>query len=1182
MSTSKPLRPDEVRELMVRGLRRSLVGPTSDGDISWLGEAAQLKNVEDPSLVLGDYPVGPWCDSGGNEVVHKDPRKIYSVGVLYPVSNEPKQFEPVALDDDDDGEPNPVPEPIADDDPGETAEVDELDPFVNFNKFAPPRSLGITLRPEHITQAIEVHVAGAWYEPRGHWNVTNSWWVRHHFEHTTTITPGGPSTPFSPVGSGLTLTVGSTPRVHDSSHMLTLWIRNDTIVASSQPFTSAMVFQVELSATVGRLQPLNTKASLRLDSLDLLYSSEQLFATGHGCDVSIRETSDSRTFVRTESLPIVELKPLTPDIRDAVGNPLAIGMDDLAALNSAAKTGINKLIDEYDLWLNQRQKDFSTIPENLQTIANDHLKACADFLSDMRRGWGLVQSNPDVSSCLSFASRGMNQQRRAYNAPPRRLVEQPKGGYDVEGVSPHSLDGPQAHWRPFQIAFVLAMLPRFVERRAELEGDSRPDWVSVIWMPTGGGKTEAYLGLAAFVILWERMAIHRKDPKAASSMKVLMRYTYRLLTVQQVSRAASLVCALELIRRNNANMFGGQEIRIGAWLGGSVTPNSRKAAVSQLRSLTTRARRDRGTRFLLVRCPWCGTAMNDSDGRPVGYKAEPVGNESRVIAFCPDSTCDFHLRKEVSARGNVVNRGIPFLEVDEDLYAMPPDFVIGTIDKTARIPWKPEAQSLFGLNHRRNGADAKKRQSEPPALFIQDELHLISGPLGTIDGVFEILLEEFCTQSGGRPPVYVAATATTKNFEGQAAALYRRPARLVPPPGLSIDDSFFARRDAEGPGKVYVGVCATGSMSGLDTQTAVLGSLSYHAAVLGTERFGATTDPWWSNVVFFSSRKALGLLSAASTTSLGQRIKQYRALSGRRSGRKISGGPPDGNADRLLRRNRELTATSSDDINQVLDELSIALPNEQTIDLCMATSMIEVGLDVSRLGLMTVIGQPKTASQYIQATGRVGRSADAVGLVVTVFKTTTPRDLAHYEGFTLWHKRMYASVESASVTPFTREALQRSLSSYMAAMLRMLKTGCAVAPSLPHWNEALNRITAHIPPQMTAERANLRAVANDLLQLAASSDAASYEWDPYCGNEKPLMLGADSEIPQDRLSTPYWRVMNSMRNVDADSLINLKASTPPPQPPPADDTPPTNGTPPTGELPPTDNPDGDEEQGDDF
>ena len=1128
---------------MVRGLRRSLVGPSADGDFGWLGEAVPLKDIDDPAFAPDQFPVGPWCDSKGREVIHQDPRFVYTVGVLHPVSSQAIQFEPADIDGEDDDEPDPLPQPLVEEDGSKGTDDDELDPFVNLNKFASPRSIGFTIRPLDLTAPIQVRVTGAWYESRSIPGNGRVWWTRHGFSHVATLPPDGSSVAINPNDSGLTLTVGTTARVHRAQKTVTVWIRNDSVVEQNKPATSSMVFQTELTAKVGQLSPLNTTSNNNPDSLDLLYSAEVLLATGHGCDVSVASDEDLATVVRTESMPVVEIKPLTPDIRDASDESLAIGMNDLADFNEQAVGGIKKLIDEYTSWLHQRQQDIPSIQENLREIAVAHLSACNDFLRDMLDGWNLAQSNQDVRACLASASRAMNQQRRAYNAPPRRLTARDGGGYLVDGVSPHVGAGSQAFWRPFQIAFVLASLPRFFERRSDSSTSLQREWVNVIWMPTGGGKTEAYLGLAAFVILWERLNIQRGNTNAASSMKVLMRYTYRLLTVQQVSRAASLVCALELIRREQPAVFGSSEIRIGAWLGGSVTPNSRKAAVSQLRKLCKEGKKSGSPSFLLVRCPWCGTDINDDAGKPVGYRVVPVGREERVLAYCPDPTCEFHIRDVVGARGAVIPRGIPFLEVDDDIYAQPPDFVVGTIDKTARIPWKPETQSLFGLNHRKGGADPKKRQADAPALFIQDELHLISGPLGTIDGVFEILLEEYCRQSGGRAPVYVAATATTKNFEGQAEALYRRPARLIPPPGLTIDNSFFARRDSTGPGKVYVGVCATGSISGLDTQTTTLGSLAFHAAVLGTERMGATTDPWWSNVVFFSSRKALMLLSSAAATSLGQRIKRFRALSGRRSGRKVLGGPTDGHADRPLRKNRELTATSSDDINQVLDELSIALPSDDVIDLCMATSMIEVGLDVSRLGLMTVIGQPKTASQYIQATGRVGRSADAVGLVVTVFKTTTPRDLAHYEGFTHWHRRMYASVESASVTPFTREALQRSLPSYMAGMLRMLHSGCAVAPSLVNWSPAIERLIAHIPPNNTDERSNVHSVAADLYQAAASPDATVYEWDQYCGNSEPLMYGADAEIPPRRIDTPYWRVMNSMRNVDADSLVNLKAFT---------------------------------------
>ena len=1140
MSTNSPLSPTQVRENIVKGLRRALVGPTVDGDISWPGEALAFKNIDDPSFVPDLFPVGPWCDSDGNEVIHRDPRFVYTVGVLHPISSASDEPQPAAVDEDD-NEPNPVPNSLVDEDFSEEDSIDNVDPFVNFSKFLAPRSIGFTIHPKDSAADLRINIAGAWYEPRVLSNYPHTWWVRREFKHSASLSSIGSSVSFTPRGSSLVITVGTTARFHQSSRLVTVWIRNDSRVSQGQSATSAMIFQTELSAETGSLIPMNAATESNVDGLDLLYSSEVLLASGHGCDVSVNSNSTSATIVRTETMPIVDIKPLTPDITDAAGVSLAIGMNDLAEFNETATTGVEKLIAEYDDWLSQRRLESLSVSSNLQEIAQAHLDACSEFLNDMRSGWTIAQSNQDVRACLGLASGAMNQQRRAYNAPPRKLGKLKGNVQEVEGVNPHSIVGTQAYWRPFQIAFILAQIPRFVERREAGPNSRAQDWVNVIWMPTGGGKTEAYLGLAAFVILWERLNICRRDEEVGSSMKVLMRYTYRLLTVQQVSRAASLICALELIRRANPEKFGNSEIRIGAWLGESVTPNTRKAAVAQLRELLEQGKKRNSRNFLLSRCPWCGTETTDSNGKPAGYKVVVVGKDNRVLAFCPDSTCDFHIREVIGSSGAKIQRGIPFLEVDEDIYAQPPDFVVGTVDKTARCPWKPEAQSLFGLNHRKDGNDPNKRQSDPPALLIQDELHLITGPLGTIDGIFEILLEEFCTQSGGLAPVYVAATATTKNFDGQSAALYRRPARLVPPPALSIDNSFFARRDADGTGKIYVGVCATGSIRGLDTQTAVIGSLAFHAAVLGPERMGEVTDPWWTNVIFFSSRRALGLLSSAAATSLGQRIKWLRALSGKRSGRKLTGGPPDGSADRHLRKIRELTATSSDDINQVLDDLSIALPSDDAIDLCMATSMIEVGLDVSRLGLMTVIGQPKTASQYIQATGRVGRSTKAAGLVVTVFKATTPRDLAHYEEFTHWHRRMYASVESASVTPFTREALQRSLPSYMAAMLRMLCPSDDVAPSLANWTGIVDRIVAHIHPSKLTERAALLSVANDLYHLAASPDARNYVWDQYSGKGEPLMFGADSEIPSHRIATPVWRVMNSMRSVDTDSLVNLKA-----------------------------------------
>lgn len=1139
MSTNSP---SGVRDQIVYGLRRSLVGPCDPVGMSWLGEQMPVKNVDDPGFEPEPgYPVGPWVDHAGNEVIDRDPRVVYSIGVLYPtVMGDPQALAPVVDDADDAG--NPLATELPDDEGDSESDADS-DTTFSHTRFSLPRSLGFTVQPADDVTAIEISISGAWYEPRQVKDQKLPWWARRAFTHTLTMPALDSTAQFSPDGSGIVLTVGTTRRLHRGHRMITIWVRNDTPSAPQIAISRFCVFQTQLQATVTGLQPLAREQFNRVTSLDLLYSKELMLATGHGCDVSVATESDGRAVVRTETLPVVELRSLTPDISDAVGVPYAVGMRDLSVFSSTAVSAVERLIEAYATWVSDLSTQAAAIDDPaLKSVALTHVERCRQFLSEIRTGWAAATTNDDVRLCLTLASRAMDEQRRAYNSPERNLRTQHGDLYEVDGIDPHTVDAPQAFWRPFQLAFVLAMLPRFVARASHNEEPPKEDWVNVIWMPTGGGKTEAYLGLSAFVILWERLHRNRTGHTNHPSMKVFMRYTYRLLTVQQVSRAASMICALELIRRKSPAVFGDREIRIGAWLGSAVTPNWRKDAVQLYRSFYSEGKNRTTRNFLLVRCPWCGTRMLDNDNRPAGYKIVAAKNTERVLAFCPNRRCEFSLRDEPSPNGVLVTRGLPVLEVDEDIYLQPPDFVIGTIDKTARLPWSPQSQALFGLDHARDGDDPLKRRAPAPALFIQDELHLIAGPLGSINGAFEILIEEFCKQSGGRAPVYIAATATTRNFESQAQGLYRRPARLIPPPGISIDDSFFAQRDENTAGKTYVGICSTGSISGLDTQTAVLASLAYHAAVLGPQRLGLNTDPWWSNVVFFSSRRALGLLGAASNTSLGQRIKWLRKLSGRRSGDTQGNENPGGYADRRISRAPELTATSSDDINAVLDNLSVALPEDRVIDLCLATSMIEVGLDVPRLGLMTVIGQPKSASQYIQATGRVGRSTKAPGLVVAVFKATTPRDLAHYEGFSHWHRRMYASVESASVTPFTRAALERSLPSVMAALLQMLKPGSRVAPSLTMWQAAAERFLSHVMSNSPSNATHVTSVLSDLHQLASSPAAAAFDWSPFGGNNPPLMFSADDEIPVDRIDTPIWRVMNSMRSVDADSLVRLVAN----------------------------------------
>jgi len=1122
--------PMEVRKMIVEGLQRSLLGPTEELGAEWHGEKLAPKDPTSSGFVAEPFPVGPWLDASGREIIHQDPLKIYSVGVVFPHLSE-NERDILATDIDlnvEDAE-QPVPKIAEVGQKNVLGESAEMESEVLFDPiFQGPRSISFSVRPSSEQTEFDVSLRCGVYSSLLVQSQRGRWWVRDQIERTISVSVNqNLSVEIRP---GFFVAIGIVKRFDNSGEpILTVWLRNDHRVAENQSAAEFSLFQTKLTCAFDELLPINDARNTNIDSLDLLYRDVKLLAIGHGCGAVVLEKDDKK-IVSTDVLPTVDIYPLSPDVVDDDKNSYAVGMLDLASFDSTAVDKVNKLIADYDNWIQLTRASLSDLDAEYIEVATNHIRACEKFLADIKSGWQLLSIDADVKKCLCAASKAMNQQRGAYNSPLREVVEDKTGslGYTVPARQPEAVG--QEYWRPFQIAFILASLKKIVDINSR---DSIDCGVDVIWMPTGGGKTEAYLGLAAFTILWTRQ--HNQRHLAANatqkaSMKVLMRYTYRLLTVQQVARAASMICALELTRASEPEYFGTNDVLIGAWLGSAVTPNSRASAKQQLKDLIDE-KRD-ASRFLLKKCPWCGCEMGKRIGAQiVGYKETLTGgNESRVLSFCPDPNCSFHLKKVRRAQG-LFEAGLPVFEIDDDIYSKPPDFLIATVDKIARLAWNPSAHRLFGL---RNG----RRVAEPPELFIQDELHLISGPLGSIDGVFEIALEELCRQDGGKSPVYVASTATTKNYEDQIKKLYNRDGRLIPPPGITIDNSFFAKRDFDGVPKTYVAVCATGSFSSLDIQNSVLASLSYQAAVLGPTRLDFNTDPWWTNVVFFSSRRSLGLLISLMDTSFHYRISRLRALSGRRSGRLT---PTKDAADRHASELKELTATSSEDVNEVFDSLERKLPDKKAVDICFATSMVEVGLDVSRLGLMTVIGQPKSSSQYIQASGRVGRSSSSPGLVVSVLKPTNARDLSHYEGFRFWHDRLYASVESASVTPFTTRALERSLPSFMAILLRARTNSEKVIDALEHWNNVRQIILDRLGNDHVS-KSNVDVVLDQLFQLASAPAASEYVWDSYVGKGSGLMFSAESAVPEDRRGTPMWFVLNSMRSVEPDSMLKFTLS----------------------------------------
>jgi hypothetical protein len=730
------------------------------------------------------------------------------------------------------------------------------------------------------------------------------------------------------------------------------------------------------------------------------------------------------------------------------------------------------------------------------------MEQCSEAARRMRDGLSLLASDPQIRRAFQLANLAMfTQQVRS-----RREARTASFDHDTltllfaEPHEPLDLNSEQARgsqWRAFQIAFILASL----RSTADAE-DADRERVELIWFPTGGGKTEAYLGLSAFSIFLRRL----RNP-ADSGIQTLMRYTLRLLTAQQFQRASRLICAMEYVRRQNAGELGEAEISTGIWLGGSTTPNTREEARSVLRSLQSGDGREQN-KFVLDRCPWCGAQMGpvnltggrgrsrrDGVPRVIGYERR----ENTVVYACPDQRCEFHGL-------------LPLYVIDEDLYEKRPDLVIGTVDKFAMLAWKPQARALFGI------AEDGTRAYSPPGLIIQDELHLISGPLGSMVGLYEPIIEDLCTDRRGQQvakPKIVSSTATIRSYSEQVRGLYARSTSLFPPPGLDADDSFFARvaRRADGAperGRIYAGVHAPGLGSLQTVQVRTFSALLQAPQTMPA----GDRDPWWTLLLFFNSLRELGttltlfqsdipdLLRGALRQRLGISFQDVRQL------RKIL----------------ELTGRlPGDEVPKAISALEVPTVSQQghAVDACLASNIIEVGVDIDRLSLMAVVGQPKTTSQYIQVTGRIGRKSDRPGLVVTIYTASKPRDRSHFEKFRSYHERLYAQVVASYVRQLGDSDQAESPYPFPASLV------AAVSHILDQRAQSVD------PDELAALRRIIQRRGDEWQRWQR------LRWDGAIhAEDMPLMRPAGAYVTPDNARVS-WATPQSLRNVDAECQAEI-------------------------------------------
>lgn len=805
--------------------------------------------------------------------------------------------------------------------------------------------------------------------------------------------------------------------------------------------------------------------------LEMLYRKQVEFASGHGVAVhtETREGDPEHAlWIETRVAPTYDVPQQTPPTATDEGFEKLAGLElDMAVLAEmpsqefAAK--LSPLTDAYADWIGRERDKVAAAKEGLgeyAEVAGSTLDLCEAARQRIEEGITLLSQNEDAAEAFRFANRAMSLQRihSIYSEARRRGDE-----LSLEEIEAD----PKAHsWRPFQLAFVLLNLASTADLHHEQRSHETQALADLLWFPTGGGKTEAYLGLAAFVMGHRRLEGPIEGRVGEHGVAVIMRYTLRLLTLQQFQRAASLICACESIRRTEREgKWGKNPFRIGLWVGAKATPNWTKDASDWLTAKKGSSgayytASSGGSPAQLTNCPWCGTEVDaDTDLVVETY----ASGRARTLAFCGDKKggCEF-------SRAKSPGEGLPVVVVDEELYRLLPTLVIATVDKFAQMPWNGRTQMLFGQVDGycpRHGfrspevedADSHPKKKDlpavktvpfgplrPPDLIIQDELHLISGPLGSMMGLYETAVDELCSwKVDGRRvrPKVIASTATIRNAAAQVHGLFLRRVEIFPPPGTSIDDNFFSiqrKPSAQYPGRRYIGVCAPGKRLKailIRTYMAYLG-----AGQVVYEKYGKSADAWMTLLGYFNSIRELGGMRRLCEDDVRQRL------------RKIS---LRGLADRALRAPEELTSRkSSTDIPQILDRLEIEfdpdnerrrkkdrqehrpLHKQWPYDVVLATNMVSVGVDVSRLGLMVVGGQPKTTAEYIQATSRVGRQHP--GIVCAVYNWARPRDLSHYERFEHYHATFYERVESLSLTPFAPRAIDRGLSALFVAMVRLV------------------------------------------------------------------------------------------------------------------------------------------------
>ena len=950
---------------------------------------------------------------------------------------------------------------------------------------------------------------------------------------------------------------------------------------------------VKIFDNISKLDEKKIEKSNMVDRTSLfLFRNFKHFGQGRNCAIEwdVNESDDKTAWIQTTFIPqyiVPEIKPREPtrEIKKS------LDMKQLSCITNFKeyRNLLNPILTGYETWINDLEnikKDWKNNKSNnlyekkfiseQADIPQTLIENCKDALKRIAEGIDKISSDPLIGESFRFTNEVMYQNISHTKWAKENKEKITKGQIISE-------DGPnftsfEPKWRLFQLAFLLLNIESIANPNSLNRNTS-----DLLWFPTGGGKTEAYYGVIAFTLAYRRIrgkdAKHIEDELDRYGVSIIMRYTYRLLTLQQFQRAVTLFCACEYVRmKNHQNIkkYGNHSFLVGLWVGSGTTPNSFNEAKKTIMNKRSNPNisAEKTDPIQLLNCPWCGrelTAFNYEfgDSNNVSEKICP----KRIRIRC-DKKCFF-------GKPNDPDHVLPVVFIDEDVRNLCPSLLIATVDKFAQISWNWKYSTFFGnvsqycKKHGYSPGNASstntndkcthsptitsidkkpvkilvdvKRRLSPPELIIQDELHLIAGPLGTLTGLYETAINILCmNQKTKAGPKIIASTATTKKSDIQIKNLFNSDStKIFPPQGFEFGESYFAKVlpiNDQHLGKLHVGICST-SVSGYDVGSRISACVlrKIRHILENKDKFyfngkyhkfsNNELDSYYTLVGYYNTIKHLGaavrMYEDTIPGYMGTIIETSELIFDKNNNAAT-------NNNKILKKQELTGRINAAKIPSILQNIETKLGDSNVLDALLCTNMLSVGVDVERLNTMIVNGQPKSTSEYIQATGRIGRKDP--GIVITNYTYIKPRDLSHFENFIYFHSTFHNSVEPGTLTPFSSRSRDRGLSGIFLALIRFNSKILSENPmnfdiNNPDIKHIVDTITKQILDRVTQiDPQEYDGTKKDIENLIKKWTTAVKECSSWTPNNKGILKYSRNQFTRKSEPNTIY-LMNSSRDV---------------------------------------------------